>query len=214
MNFHLKKYGTLRPLPHANIPWKDKISKKKKIMLFTILVFQKNIYFCFIDCAKAFDYVDHNKLWKILQEMGIPDWPASWETCMQVRKQQLELDMEQQTGSKSGKEYVKAVYCHSASVQFRSVAQLCPTLCDPMNRSTPGLPVHHQFPESTQTHVHWVGDTIQPSHPLSSPSPPAPNLSQPQGLFKWVSSSHQVAKVLEFQLQHQSFQWMFSTDFL
>ena len=76
-----------------------------------------------------------------------------------------------------------------------------------MNRRTPGIPVHHQLPESTQTHVHWVGDAIQPSHPLSSPSPPALNLSQHQGLFKWVSSSHQVAKVLKFQLQHQSFQW-------
>ena len=75
-----------------------------------------------------------------------------------------------------------------------------------MNRSTPGLPVHHQLLEFTQTHVHWVGDAIQPSHPLSSPSPPALNLSQHQGLFKWVSSSHQVAKILEFQLQHQSFQ--------
>ena len=74
-----------------------------------------------------------------------------------------------------------------------------------MDCSTPGLPVHHQLPESTQTHVHWFGDAIQPSHPLSSPSPPALNLSQHQGLFKWVSSSHQVAKVLEFQLQHQSF---------
>ena len=71
------------------------------------------------------------------------------------------------------------------SVQFSSVAQSCPTLCDPMYRSTPGLPVHHQLLESTQTHVHWVGDAIQPSHPLSSPSPPAPNLSQHQGLFKW-----------------------------
>ena len=98
--------------------------------------------------------------------------------------------------------------------QCSSVAtQSCPTLCDPMNHSTPGLPVHHQLPESTQTHVHWVGDAIQPSHPLSSPSP-ALNLSQHQGLFKWVSSSHQVAKVLEFQLQHQSFQWIFRTDFL
>ena len=78
--------------------------------------------------------------------------------------------------------------------------------CDPMNHSTPGLPVHHQLLESTQTHVHWVSDAIQPSHPLSSPSPPAFNLSQHQGLFKWVSSLHQVAKILEFQLQHQSFQ--------
>ena len=77
--------------------------------------FQKNIYFCFIDHAKAFDCVDHHKLWKILKEMGIPDiWPASWEICMQVRKQQLELDMEQQTGSNSGKDYVKAIYCHPA----------------------------------------------------------------------------------------------------
>ena len=88
------------------------------------------------------------------------------------------------------------------SHQFSSGAQLCPTLC-----STPGLPVHHQLPEFTQTHVHWVGDAIQPSHPLSSPLPPAFNISQHQGLFKWVSSPHQVSKGLEFQLQHQSLQW-------
>ena len=81
-------------------------------------------------------------------------------------------------------------------------------------RSTPGLPVHHQLSESTQTHVHRVSDAIQPSYPLSSPSPPALNLSQHQGLFQWVSSSHQVAKVLEFQLQHLSFQWIFKTDIL
>ena len=89
--------------------------------------------------------------------------------------------------------------------QFSSVTQSCPTLCDPMDCSTPGLPIHHQRPEFPQTQVHWVGDAIQPSHPLSSPSPPAFNLSQHQGLFQWVGSSHQVAKVLEFQLQHQSF---------
>ena len=71
--------------------------------------------------------------------------------------------------------------------------------------------VHHHLPEFAQTHVHWVGDAMQPFHPLSSPSPPAFNLTQHQGLFKWVSSSHQVAKVLEFQLQHQSFQWTFRT---
>ena len=77
--------------------------------------FEKNIYFCFIDYAKAFDCVDHNKMWKILKEMGIPTtWPASWEICMQVRKQQLELDMEQQTGSKYGREYIKVVSCHPA----------------------------------------------------------------------------------------------------
>ena len=79
---------------------------------------------------------------------------------------------------------------------FRSVVQSCPTLCDPIDRSTPGLPVHHKLPQFTQTHVHWVSEAIQPSHPLSSPSPPAFNLSQHQGLFKWVSSLHQVAKVL------------------
>ena len=100
------------------------------------------------------------------------------------------------------------------SVQFSSVAQSCPTPWNPMNRSSPGLPVHHQLPEFTQTHAHWVGDTIQPSHPLSSPSPPAPNPFQHQGLFQWVSSFLQVAKVLEFQLQHQSFQWTPRTDLL
>ena len=86
------------------------------------------------------------------------------------------------------------------SVQFSSVAQSCPSLCDPMNRSTPGPPVHYQLPEFTQTHVHWVGDAIQPSHPLSSPSPPAPNPSQHQSLFQWVNSLHEVDKVLEFHL--------------
>ena len=94
-----------------------------------------------------------------------------------------------------------------SSVQFSSFTQSCLTLWDSMNCSTPGLPVHHQLLEFTQTHVHRVCDAIQPSHPLSSPSPPAFNLSQHQGLFKWISSSHQVAKVLEFQLQHLSFQW-------
>ena len=84
----------------------------------------------------------------------------------------------------------------------------------PHDHSTPGLPVHHQLLEFTQTHVHRVGDAIQPSHPLSSPSPPAFNLSQHQGLFKWVSSSHQVAKALEFQLQYQSFQWTPGTNLL
>ena len=115
----------------------------------------------------------------------------------------------------------KTVYCHPAylthmqsSNQFSSVAQSCPTVCDPMNRSTPGLPVHYQLPEFTQNHVHQVSDSIQPSHPLSSSSPPAPNPSQHQGLFQWVNSLHEVAKVLEFQLQHQSFQWTPRTDLL
>ena len=92
-----------------------------------------------------------------------------------------------------------------AVFQFSSVTQSCPTHCDPIDSSMPGLPVHCQLPKFTQTHIHRVGDAIQPSHPLLSPSPPAFNLSQHQGLFNWVSSFHQVAKVLEFQLQHQSF---------
>ena len=157
--------------------------------------------------------------WKILRWQYQTTWPASWETCTQVRKQDLELDVEQWTGCKMGKEYVKAVYCRpvyltsmESSVQFSSVTQSCPTLCNPMNHSTPVLPIHHQLSESTQTHVNWIGDAIQAFHSLSSPSPPALDLSQ--GLSKWVSSSHQVAKVLEFQLQHQSFQWTPRTDLL
>ena len=86
------------------------------------------------------------------------------------------------------------------SDQISWVAQSCPTTCDPMNCSTPGLPVQHQLPEFTETHVHWVSDALQPSHPLSSPSPLSPNPSQHQSLSQWVNSSHEVAKVLEFQL--------------
>ena len=93
--------------------------------------------------------------------------------------------------------------------KFISVTQSCLTLCDPMDC----FPVHHQLPELAQTHVHRVSDAIQPSHPLSTPSP-ALSLYQRQGLYQWVDSLHQVAKVLEFQLQHQSFQWIFRTDFL
>ena len=91
-------------------------------------------------------------------------------------------------------------YITHCDLEFSSVTQSCPTLCDPMNLTTPGLPVHHQLLELTETHVHRVSDAIQPSHPLSSPSPPAPNHSQHQSLFQWVNSSHEVAKVLEFQL--------------
>ena len=105
----------------------------------------------------------------------------------------------------------RSLYDDFISVQFScSVA----ALCDPKNRRTPGLPVHHQLPEFTQTHVHQVGDAIQPSHPLSSPSLPALNLSKHQSLFQWVSSSHEVARVLEFQPQHQSFQWTPRADLL
>ena len=88
-----------------------------------------------------------------------------------------------------------------SNFQFSSVAQSCPTLCYPMNCSTPGGPVHHQLPEFTQTHIYRVGDAIQPFHPLSSPSPPAPNPSQHQSLLQWVNSLHEVAKVLESPIQ-------------
>ena len=97
-----------------------------------------------------------------------------------------------------------------SSVQSLSHVQLFVT---PWTAAREASLIHHQLPEFTQTHVHWVGDAIQPSHPLSSPSPPAFNLSQHQGLFQWVSSSHQVSKVLELQLQHPSFQWIFRTNF-
>ena len=100
----------------------------------------------------------------------------------------------------------------SLSVPFGSVSQSCLILWDPMDCSTPGFPVHHQLPELTQTHVNRVSDAIQPSHPLSAPSPTTLNLAQHQGLFQWVSFLHQ-SKGLEFHLQHQSFQWIFRTDF-
>ena len=106
---------------------------------------------------------------------------------------------------------MKALFKFS-SIQFSHLVMS--DSLNPMYCSMPGLPVHHQFPGFTQIHVHWVGDAIQPSHPLSSPFPPAFSLSQHQGLFKWVSSSHKVAKVLEFQPHHQSSQWVFRVDFL
>ena len=129
----------------------------------------------------------------------------NFEFCYKMKKKEL-MD--------SHKSLIKRNLFCIVSVQFNSVTQSCPILCNPMDCSTPGLPVHHQLPEFTQTHFHWVSDAIQQSNPLSSPSPPAFNLSQHQGLFQGVSSSHQVAKVLELQLQHQSFQWIFRTDFL
>ena len=95
-----------------------------------------------------------------------------------------------------------------------SVTQSCLTLCDPMDCSTPGFPVLHYLLEFAETQVHWVSDAIQPSHPLSPSSPPALNLSQHQGFFQWISSSYQVSKVLEYQLQHRFLQWIFRVDFL
>ena len=120
------------------------------------------IYFCFIDYAKNFDCVDYNKLWKILKGMGIPDHLTGL-----LRNLYAGQEATVRTG-------------HGKKVQFSSVTQTCLTLCDPMNRSIPGLPVHHHLPEFSQTHVHRVSDAIQPSHPLSSPFPHAPNPSQHQ----------------------------------
>ena len=114
--------------------------------------------------------------------------------------------------------YIFHGYVNSLSLRhlgnLSELTQFCPTLCNPMDCSTPGLPVHHLLPELAQNHVHWVADSIQPSHSLLSPSPPAFNHSQHQGVFQWVSSLHQVAKVLEFQLQHYPFQRIFRTDFI
>ena len=140
---------------------------------------------------------ESHKNWAHVPRVGAPqqEKPPQWEACtLQGR--------------------AAATCCNQRKpAQFSPVAHLCLTLYDPMDCSTPGFPVHHQLPELAQTHVHRVGDAIQPSHPLSSPSPPAFNLSQNQGLFQWVSSSHQVAKGLKFQLQHQPFQWTSRTDF-
>ena len=143
----------------------------------------------------------------------LPKAPNQVQFCFRHQDQGRESEVKSSSWAEQkenslgqGCEELPALPC--SSVQSLN----CVWLCDRMNCSMPGLPVHHQFPEPTQTHVHHVSDAIQPSHPLSSPSP-AFNLSQHHGLFQWVSSSHQVVKVLEFQLQHQSFQWILSTDF-
>ena len=151
---------------------------------------------------------DWFQIWKGVHQDYVLS-PCLFSFFAEYIKQNAGLDEAQAEIKTAGRNINKLRYAY----QFSSVDQSCPTICDPMNCSTPGLTVHHQLPESTQTHVHWVSDAIQPSHPLSSPSPPALNLSHHQGLFKWANSSHQVAKVLEFQLQYQSFQWTFRTDF-
>jgi len=144
---------------------------------------------------------------------------VSWNTAIRTHKLSIiiickHLDQKREMRVLVRRWARKAWKAEHFSRKFSSATQSCPTLCDSMECSMPGFPVHHQLPELTQTHVHWVGDTIQPSLPLSSPSPPAFNLSQHQGLSQGVSCSHQVAKVWEPQLQHQSFQWIFRTDFL
>ena len=160
---------------------------------------------------------------------SILTWRIPWTVAFQVPLSMgsQELDMTQQLNhhhsynwrlehhtfrNEQIQQAVENEYSNSMSVQFSH--SVVSNSLQPMDCSTPSLPVHHQFLEFTQTHVHWVSDGIQPSHPLSSPSPPAFNLSRHQGLFKWVISSCPVAKVLKFQLQPQSFQWIFRTHFL
>ena len=172
-----------------------------------------------VDCGKAAKTsVIQNRwlLWSELWDVWL--WELSHSPCQSRRWSTREpLKLREGILSQIQRWHGLSRYTHwrsSSSVQFSLITQSCPTPCDPVNHSTPGLPVHHQLLEFTQTHVHWVSDAIQPSHPLSSPSPPAPNPSQHQSLFQWVNSLHEVDKVLEFQLQHQSFQWTSRTDLL
>ena len=180
--------------------------------------FQENIHFCFI----------YQSLWLYGSQKTVenssragntrPPYPPPQKSVCRSRS-----NSQNQTWSNelvpNRERSTSRLYCHPAyltdmqSQSVSSVTQPCLTLCNPIDCSTPGLPVYHQLLEFTQTHVHRVGDAIQPSYPLLSPSPLSFNLSQHQGLFKCISSSYQVAKVLEFQLQHQSFQWIFMTDF-
>ena len=136
-----------------------------------------------------------------------------WRSYLQGSKRcKQRMDFRHSEGSR-GCDGVREEHWNT-HIHFSAVAQLCPALCDPMDCSMPGLPIHHQPGEFTQTHVPWVDDAIQPSHPLSSPSSPAFNLFKHQDLFQWVTSSHEVVKVLEFQLQHQSSQWTPRTELL
>ena len=145
-----------------------------------------------------------------IQEKHVKSWCIIGMTCnFSIKKSGEKLSSLPGVGGwisrSSSYYYLWCTYCCS-------FIQLCLTLWSPMKCSTPGLPVLHYLLEFAQTHEHWFSDAIQPSLPLSPPSPPALSLSQHWGLFKWNSFLHQVAKVLE--LQHQSFQWIFRTDFL
>ena len=151
--------------------------------------------------------------------VGILQWQfwllsGRW-TCIKSENPRVVLSLSSRTYEVLRVKIQGSSHCGSKRSQDEESVQSLSRvwLRDPTDCSTPGFPVHHQLPELAQTHVHWVCDAIQPSHPLWSPSPPAFNLSQHQGLFQWVSSLHQVAKVLELPLQHQSFQWIFRTDF-
>ena len=163
---------------------------------------------------------DWSVFWWILRENSAESWhflsvqlsPLCY-SVLEIQTALISLDSQQclfNSANLPGCAWVSLPGISSGNSQSSSVTHSCLSLCDPMDCRTPNFPVHHQLPELTQTHVHQVSDAIQPSHPLSSHFPPTFNLSQHQGLFHWVSSLHQVAKVLGFQLQHQSFQWIFS----
>ena len=156
-----------------------------------------------MDCSLPASSVHRIFQARVLEWVAIPfsrgsSWPRDWTWVSCIASRFL------------------TIWVHRNEGQFSSVAQSCPTLCDLMDCSTPGFHVHHQLPELAQIYMRWVGDTTQPAPPLPSPSPPTFHLSQHQGLFQWISSLHQVAKVLELQLQfqHQSFQWLFRIGFL
>ena len=154
---------------------------------------------------------------------GLPPWLGGKDSTRQCRKQEfdpwvgrilLRRKWQPTPAFLPGKSYgQRSLASYSPWCCCHWVTKLCLILCDPMNCSTPGFLVLHDLLEFAQTHVHWVSDAVEPCHPLSSPSF-ALNLSQYQGLFQWIGSLHQVAKVLELQLQHQSFQWICRTDFL
>ena len=146
-----------------------------------------NVSFLLASLCLLWSYVESSECLKLIYLLSVINCPSfdlfwCWSWTLQIK--------------------IFLFWLPLCSVQFSSVTQSCLTLCDPIDCSTPGLPVSHQLPDPDRTHVHWVGDAIQPSHPLSSPPPPAFNLSQHQDLLQWVSSSHQVVKVLQFQLQH------------
>ena len=166
--------------------------------------------------TKSFSFLT-NAVWKIVWEgiIGLEQHRKSLAKGISSTTHKLYGNNKYNNILKSVKKYMSTLKrdYDSISQSVRSVTQSCLTLRPHVLQHT-RLPVHHQFPELAQTQVHWVSDAIQPSHPLSSPSSPAFNLSQHQGLFQWVSSSHHVAKALELQLQCQSFQWIFRIDFL
>ena len=150
----------------------------------------------------------YHMLVKWCSKFSKPGFNSIWIEKFQMfkldleKREESEIKLSTSTGSLKNQESSRKTsqFSSFAPVQFSSVTQSCLTHCDPMNCSTPGLPVHHQLPEFAQTHIHRVSGAIQPSHPPSSPSAPSLNPSQHQSLFQWVNSAHEVAKVLEFQL--------------